>query len=83
MAVLAVLVLLLLLLLFLLIIFQKGTRGEKLGTHTRRQGARYFAAACKLFQSQLSWGFLINECLSEFSILFDFARMALRKASTY
>ena len=32
------------------------------------------AAACKLFQSQLSWGFLINECLSEFSILFDFAR---------
>ena len=32
------------------------------------------AAASKLFQSQLSWGFLINECLSEFSILFDFAR---------
>lgn len=44
-----------------LIIFQKGTRGEKLGTHTH------------CFQSQLSWGFLINECLPEFSILFDFA----------
>ena len=39
------------------------------------------AAACKLFQSQLSWGFLINECLSEFSILFDFARCKEKQVS--